>query len=59
MKRNRLLLISTILLAWSIGPSAVFLKMKGAWVTGAVISNVWSITEDIGLQRPSSLHNPV
>jgi len=34
--------------AWSIGPSAVALKMNGPWVTGALINNVWSISEDSG-----------
>jgi len=34
--------------AWSLGPSAVFLKMPGNWVVGGLISNVWSISEDEG-----------
>ena len=34
--------------AWSIGPSAVALKMNGPWVTGALINNVWSISKDSG-----------
>ncbi len=32
--------------AWSAGPTGVFLKMKGAWVVGALASNVWSVSED-------------
>jgi len=35
--------------AWSLGPAGVFLKMSGPWVTGALINNVWSISEDSGL----------
>lgn len=34
--------------AWSLGPSAVFLKMPGNWVVGGLVSNVWSISEDEG-----------
>ena len=34
--------------AWSLGPSAVALKMTKDWVVGAVASNVWSVTEDSG-----------
>jgi len=34
--------------AWSVGPSAVFLKMTGAWVAGGVVSNVWSVSEESG-----------
>jgi len=34
--------------AWSLGPTGVFLKMKGDWVTGALINNVWSISTDPG-----------
>jgi len=37
--------------AWSLGPSAVFLRMTKDWVTGALINNVWSISEEQG--RPS------
>jgi len=31
---------------WSIGPSAVALGMKGPWVAGALVSNVWSFAGD-------------
>ena len=34
--------------AWSVGPSAVFLKMPGAWVIGGLVSNVWSVSEEEG-----------
>lgn len=34
--------------AWSLGPSAVFLKIKGAWVIGALINNTWSVSTDEG-----------
>jgi len=34
--------------AWSAGPSAVFLKMSGAWVTGALVNNVWSFSKESG-----------
>jgi len=34
--------------AWSIGPTAVFLKSSGAWVTGALINNVWSVSTEKG-----------
>jgi len=37
--------------AWSLGPSAVFLKIGKEWVTGALINNVWSVSEEQG--RPS------
>jgi hypothetical protein len=37
--------------AWSLGPSAVFLKMSTDWVTGALINNIWSVSEEQG--RPS------
>jgi hypothetical protein len=28
---------------WGVGPSAVFLTMKGPWVIGSLFSNVWSV----------------
>lgn len=28
---------------WGLGPSAVFLTMKGPWVLGSLFSNVWSV----------------
>jgi hypothetical protein len=31
---------------WSIGPSAVVLGLKGRWIAGALISNVWSFAGD-------------
>ena len=34
--------------AWSIGPSAVLLKSPGDWVFGALVSQVWSVSEDTG-----------
>ena len=34
--------------AWSLGPSAVFLKIGKEWVTGALINNVWSVSESNG-----------
>ena len=34
--------------AWSVGPSAVFLKMPGDWVVGGLVSQVWSVSEDEG-----------
>jgi len=34
--------------AWSLGPTAVFLKSKDAWVTGALINNVWSVSTEKG-----------
>jgi len=41
--------------AWSIGPSAVFLKMTGAWVAGGVVSNVWSVSEESGRANVNQL----
>ena len=34
--------------AWSLGGSAIVLKSSGPWVTGALINNVWSVSEDSG-----------
>ncbi len=34
--------------AWSIGPGAVFLKMQKAWVYGALVNNIWSVSENKG-----------
>jgi hypothetical protein len=31
---------------WSIGPSAIVCGMKGRWVCGALVSNVWSFAGD-------------
>ncbi len=28
---------------WGLGPSAVFLTMRGPWVVGSLLSNVWSV----------------
>lgn len=41
--------------AWSIGPSAVFLKMTGPWVLGALINNVWSVSENEGRGRVNQM----
>jgi hypothetical protein len=34
--------------AWGIGPTAVFLKLGNPWVVGALVNNVWSVSEDAG-----------
>lgn len=34
--------------AWGLGPTAVALKMSGSWVYGALINNVWSVSEEDG-----------
>ena len=34
--------------AWGLGPTAVALKIAGSWVFGALINNVWSVSEDDG-----------
>ena len=31
---------------WGLGPTAVALKMEGAWVYGGLINNVWSVAGD-------------
>lgn len=41
--------------AWSVGPSAVFLKMPGDWVVGGLISQVWSVSEDAGRSDVSQM----
>jgi hypothetical protein len=41
--------------AWSAGPTGVALKMHGAWVTGALISNVWSFSEDKGRSKVNQM----
>lgn len=33
---------------WGLGPTAVALKIAGSWVFGALINNVWSVSEDDG-----------
>ena len=32
--------------AWGLGPTAVALRMSGPWVYGALVNNVWSVSED-------------
>jgi hypothetical protein len=32
--------------AWGLGPTAVVLRMSGPWVYGALVNNVWSVSED-------------
>jgi len=32
--------------AWGLGPTAVALRMAGPWVYGALVNNVWSVSED-------------
>jgi len=32
--------------AWGLGPTAVALRMDGPWVYGALVNNVWSVSED-------------
>ncbi|HNP36119.1 MAG TPA: neuromedin U [Woeseiaceae bacterium] len=34
--------------AWGIGPTAVVLKLGNPWVFGALVNNVWSVSEDSG-----------
>ena len=31
---------------WGLGPSAVVLTMKGPWVVGALVNNIWSVAGD-------------
>jgi hypothetical protein len=31
---------------WGLGPSAVVLTMKGPWVIGALVNNIWSVAGD-------------
>lgn len=33
---------------WGLGPTAVALKITGPWVFGALVNNVWSVSEDTG-----------
>ena len=33
---------------WGLGPTAVALKVKGSWVTGALVNNVWSVSTEDG-----------
>jgi len=33
---------------WGLGPTAVALKSDGPWLYGALINNVWSVSEDAG-----------
>lgn len=32
--------------AWGLGPTAVALRARGPWVTGALVNNVWSVSEE-------------
>lgn len=32
--------------AWGLGPTAVVLKISGAWVFGGLINNIWSVSTD-------------
>ena len=32
--------------AWGVGPTAVVLKLGNPWVYGALVNNVWSVSED-------------
>jgi hypothetical protein len=32
--------------AWGLGPSAVALRATGPWVIGALVNNIWSVSED-------------
>jgi hypothetical protein len=32
--------------AWGLGPTAVALRASGPWVTGALVNNVWSVSEE-------------
>jgi hypothetical protein len=32
--------------AWGLGPTAVALRIAGPWVYGALVNNVWSVSED-------------
>lgn len=32
--------------AWGLGPTAVALTVRGPWVVGGLINNVWSVSED-------------
>jgi len=34
--------------AWGIGPTAVALKSQNEWLYGALINNIWSVSEDTG-----------
>ena len=34
--------------AWGLGPTAVALRSQNAWLYGALINNVWSVSEDSG-----------
>jgi len=36
---------------WGLGPTAVALTSKGAWVIGGLVNNVWSVSEDSGRQE--------
>jgi hypothetical protein len=33
---------------WGLGPTAVALRIDGPWLYGALINNVWSVSEDAG-----------
>ena len=37
--------------AWGLGPTAVALHLGKTWVYGALINNVWSVSEDEGRQQ--------
>ena len=37
--------------AWGIGPTAVVLKLGNPWVFGALVNNVWSVSEDSNRDR--------
>lgn len=37
--------------AWGVGPSAVVLKLSDPWVYGALVNNVWSVSEDSGRSK--------
>lgn len=37
--------------AWGVGPTAVVLKLGSPWVYGAMVNNVWSVSEDSGRSK--------
>jgi hypothetical protein len=41
--------------AWGLGPTAVALKLTKTWVYGALINNVWSVSEDSGRSSVNQL----
>lgn len=41
--------------AWGLGPTAVALKLGTPWVYGALVNNIWSVSEDAGRPRVNQM----